>query len=93
MRKHAGPPPRHDKQSRWRRSALPVLPGAALLGANSQVLRDVSHLPSSSAEPSPVRRSGNASGNHGAPLQDRMHLPTYLPPARPPPESHLRESL
>ena len=28
----------HDnKQSRWRRSALPVLPGAALLGATSQV--------------------------------------------------------
>ena len=25
-----GPPSWHDKQSRWRRSALPVLPGAAL---------------------------------------------------------------
>ena len=37
MRKDGAPPSRHDKQSRWRRSALPVLPGAALLGATSQV--------------------------------------------------------
>ena len=35
--------------------------------------------PSSSAETLPVRHSGNASGNHGAPLRDRVHLPTYLP--------------
>ena len=27
MRKHRGPPSRQVKQSRWRRSALPVLPG------------------------------------------------------------------
>ena len=37
MRKHGGPTSRHDKQSRWRGSALPVLPGAALFGATSQV--------------------------------------------------------
>ena len=30
-------PPGETSTSRWRRSALPVLPGAALLGANSQV--------------------------------------------------------
>ena len=30
-------PPGETSMSRWRRSALPVLPGAALLGANSQV--------------------------------------------------------
>ena len=65
--------------SRWRQSALPVLPGAALLGASSQVWRDVSRPPSSSAEPLPVCDSGNASRNHGAPLHDRLHLPTYLP--------------
>ena len=29
--------PGETSTSRWRRSALPVLPGAALLGANSQV--------------------------------------------------------
>ena len=79
MRKHGGPPSRHDKLSRWRRSALPVLPRAALLGATNQVYRDVSRLPSSSAQPLPVCHSGNASGNHGAPLHDRVHLPTYLP--------------
>ena len=30
-------PPGDTSTSRWRRSALPMLPGAALLGANSQV--------------------------------------------------------
>ena len=78
MRKHGGPPSRHDKQSRWRRSALPVLPGAALLGATSQVYREVSRLPSSRAEPLPFCHRGDARGNHGAPLHDRVHLPTYL---------------
>ena len=37
MRKHGSPPSRHDKQSRLRRSGLPMLPGATLLGATSQV--------------------------------------------------------
>ena len=30
-------PPGETSMSRWRRSALPAMPGAALLGANSQV--------------------------------------------------------
>ena len=47
-------------------------------GANRQVLRDLSRLPSSRAEPLPVRHRGDARGNHGALLHDRMHLPTYL---------------
>ena len=78
MRKHGSPPSRHDKQSRWWRSALPVLPGAALFGATSQVWREVGGLPSSRAEPLPVRNRGDARGNHGAPLHDPVHLPTYL---------------
>ena len=57
-------PPSMTRTSRWRMSALPVLPGAALLGATTQVYRDVSRLPSSSEEPLPVRHSGNASGKH-----------------------------
>ena len=65
--------------ARWRQTALLVLPGAALLGATSQVWRDVSRIPSSCAEPLPVCHSGDARGNHGAPLDDRVHLPTYLP--------------
>ena len=72
-------PPGVTSTSRRRRFALPVLPGAALVGATSQVWRDVSRLPSSSAEPLLVRHSGNACGNHGAPLHARVHLPTYLP--------------
>ena len=72
-------PPGETSTSRWRRSALPVLPGAALLGATSQVQRDVSRFPSSCAEPLPVRHRGDARGNHGAPPHDPVHLPTYLP--------------
>ena len=37
MRKHKGPSSQHDKRSRCRQTALPVLPGADLLGATSQV--------------------------------------------------------
>ena len=29
--------------------------------------------------PLPIRHRGDARGNHGAPLHDRVHLPTYLP--------------
>ena len=77
-------PPGETSMSRWRRSALPALPGAALLGANRQVWREVSRLPSSRAEPHPVRHRGDARGNHEAPLHDRVHLPapTYLPSSR-----------
>ena len=71
-------PPGETSMSRWRRSALPALPRAALLGANSQVYREVSRLPSSRAEPLPVRHRGDARQNHEAPLHDRVHLPTYL---------------
>ena len=66
-------PPGETSTSRRRRSALPVLPGAALLGANSQVQRDVSRLPSSRAEPLPVRHRGDARQNQEAPLHDRVH--------------------
>ena len=38
MRKHGGTPSRHDKQSRWRRTALPVLPGAAFFGGHQSGL-------------------------------------------------------
>ena len=65
--------------SHWPRSALLLLPGAALVMATSQVQPDVSHLPSSSAEPLSVHHSGNANGNPGTPLHDQMHLPIYLP--------------
>ena len=78
MRKHGGPPSWHDKQSRWRRAALPVLPGAALLRATSHVWQEVSRLPSSRAEPLPARHRGDARGNHGASLHDGVHLPTLL---------------
>ena len=69
-------PQGETSMSRWQRSALPVLPGAALLGATSQVYLDTSRLPSSTAQPLPVRHTGKASGNHGALLEDQVHLLT-----------------
>ena len=37
MRRHGGTPPQQDKQVTPAAISPPVLPGAALLGANSQV--------------------------------------------------------
>ena len=51
-------PPGEMSRSRWRPTALPVQPGAALLESTSQVYRDVSRLPSSCTEPLPVHHSG-----------------------------------
>ena len=76
MRKHGGPPSRHVKQSRWRRSALLVLPGAALLGATSQVQRDVRCLPSSRAEPILFVTGGTPRGTMGRLSTTEC---TYLP--------------
>ena len=79
MRKHGGTALRRDKHVTPAAISPPSVARGALLGANSQVQRDVSRLPSSGAEPLPVRYRGDARGNHGAPLHDRVHLPTYLP--------------
>ena len=81
MRKHGGTPSWRDKHVTPVAIPLPVLPGASLSGANSQVWQYVSRLPSSRAEPLPIRHRGNARGKQGAHLHDRVHLPTYLTPA------------
>ena len=71
-------PPGVTSASRWRQSALPVLPRTAFLGATSQVYWDVSRLPSSSAQPLPVLHRGDSRGNQWLSLHNRGHLPTYL---------------
>ena len=73
-----GHPPGVRGTSNWRQSALPVLSGAALLGATSQVWWDVRRFRTSCAEPLPVRHRGDARKNHGAPLHDLVNRPTYL---------------
>ena len=78
MRKHGGPPSRHDKLSRWRRSALPVLPGAALLGCHNSGLAGCKPPPlfmrGTSSCPSQGRRQGKTWG-----ASPRPSAPTYLP--------------
>ena len=78
MRKHGGTPSRQDKHVTPAAISPPGVAQGCLWGANSQVERDVSRLPSSRAEPPPVRHRGDARGNQGAPLHDRVHLTTYL---------------
>ena len=58
MGKHGCTPPRVGCFPQWRQTAFPVLPGAALLGATSQVYRDVRRVPSSNAEPLRVPSQG-----------------------------------
>ena len=56
-----------------------MLPGAALLGATSQVKRDVTRLPLSSAQPGHARHMGDARGNHGRISTTKStYLSTYL---------------
>ena len=78
MRKHGGTPSRRDKHVTPAAISPPGVARAALFGANSLVSRDVSRLSSSRVELLPVRHRGDARGNQGAPLHDRVHLPTYL---------------
>ena len=68
MRKRAGTPSRRDKHVTLAAiSPLGVARGRFVGGQQSR------------AEPLPVRHRGDARGNHGSPLHDRVHLPTYLP--------------
>ena len=78
MRKHGGTPSRRDKHVSLAAISPPGVAQGRFAGGHQSGLPGVSRLPSSSAEPVPVGHSGNASGNHGAPLHDRVHLPTYL---------------
>ena len=79
MRKHGGTPSPRDRHVTPAAISPPGVARGRLLGATSQVYRDVSCLPSSRAEPLPVRHRGDARGNQGAPPHDRVHLATYLP--------------
>ena len=80
MCEHGSAPSRREQYVTLAAISPPgVARGRFVAGYKSGLAGWVSRLPSSSAEPLPVRHSGKASGNHGAPLHDRVHLPTYLP--------------
>ena len=72
MRKHGGTPSRRDKHVTLAAISPPGVARGRFVGGQQ------SGLPSSRAKPLPVRHRGDARGNHGAPLHDRVHLPTYL---------------
>ena len=71
MRKHGGTPSRRDKHVTPAAISPPGVARGRFVGGQQSGL----------AEPLPVPHRGDARGNHGAPLHDRVHLPTYLPPA------------
>ena len=78
MRKHGGTPSRRDK------CVTPVAispPGATrgrFVGGHQSGVTGCKPPPLFKPEPLAVCHSGNASGNHGAPLHNPVHLPTYL---------------
>ena len=78
MRKHGGTPSRRDKHVTPAANRPPSVARGRFVAGQQSGLAGVSRLPSSRAEPLPVWHRGDASGNHGAPLHDRVHLPTYL---------------
>ena len=79
MLKHGGTLSGRDKHVTLAAISPPGVARARFVWGHQSGLADVSRLPSSSAEPPPVRHSGNASRKHGAPLHDRVHhLATYL---------------
>ena len=73
-----GPPSRHDKQSRWRPSAPPVVPRAALLGATSQDLARCKSPPLFKRGTSSCTSQGQRQGEPWG-ASPRPSAPTYLP--------------
>ena len=79
MRKHGGTPSQRDKHVTLAAISPPGVAQGRFVGSQQSGLAGSKRLPSSRAKPLPVRHRGDARGNHGAPLHDRVHLPTYLP--------------
>ena len=82
MRKHGGTRSRRDKHVTLAAISPPGVARGCFVGGQQSGLAGCKPPPSSRAEPLPVRPRGDARGNHGAPLHDRVHLPTYPCPAR-----------
>ena len=71
MRKHGGTPSRRDKHVKLAAISPPGVARGRLVGGQQSGL--------AGSKPPPLfTHRGDARGNHGAPLHDRVHLPTYL---------------
>ena len=79
MRKHGGTPPWRDQYVTLALISPPSAARGRYVWGHRSDLAGCKRLPFSCAEPLPVPYSGDASGYHGAPLHDRVQLPTYLP--------------
>ena len=81
MRKHRGTPFWRDRHVTLAAISRPGVAQGRFVGSHQSGPAGCKPPPLFNRQPLPVRHSGNASGNHGAPLHDRVHLPTYLPRA------------
>ena len=79
MRKHGGTPSRRDKHVTPAAISPPGVAQGRFVGGQQSGLAGCKPPPLFTHGPLPVRQRGDARGNQGAPLHDRVHLPTYLP--------------
>ena len=79
MRKHRGTSSRQDKHVTLAAISPPGDAQGRFVRGQQSGLAGCKSPPLCRCGASSGRHSGTASGNHGAPLHDRVHLPTYLP--------------
>ena len=81
MRKRGGTPSRRDKHVTPAAISPPGAAQGRFVGGQQSGLAGCKPPLLFMCKASSVRHRGDARENHGAPLHDRVHLPTYLPVA------------
>ena len=77
MRKHGGTPSQQEEHVTLAAISPPGVARGRFVGGHQSGLAGSKPPPRSTRGPLPVCHRGNARGNHGAPLHDRVRLPTY----------------
>ena len=77
MRKHGGPPSRRDKHVTLAAISPPGVARGRFVGGQKSGLAGCKPPPLFTRGASSCSSQGRRQGNHGAPLHDRVHLPTY----------------
>ena len=78
MRKHGGTPSRRDKHVTLAAISPPGVARGRFVGGQQSGLAGCKPPPLSTRGASSCSSQGDARGNHGDSLHDRVHLPTYL---------------
>ena len=78
MRKHGGTPSRRDKHVTLAAIIPPGVARGRFVGGQQSGLAGSKPPPLFTREASSCSSQGRRQENHGAPLHDRVHLPTYL---------------